>query len=375
MATAEIAYFDRDAGRASFGLELFRQIANSEPQSNILISPVSIGLLLAILYHGAKGATKDEISAALGATDAEDLDRSRRCWLDALRHSGKDVTVELANSLWLQQGITLRREYEQTVKLQFEAWVEVLDLQTEEALRRINEWAGQATSGKIPNVLSEIDPATVQIAASAIWFKGSWLDPFGKKDTCEQTFHAEPGPVLVPFMRQGSHFRYAENEHFQAVALPYEGWRFAMYVFLPKRSLLDLIAQASMANWARWYSSFASRPGTLELPRFTMSCSANLNKSLKALGVSRMFQPNADFSGMGDTPTWVSKITHKSFIEVNEEGTEAAAITIVDSVFGKDIEITPPEPFRMVVDRPFLYAIVDSYTGGILFIGAVNEIG
>lgn len=209
---------------------------------------------------------------------------------------------------------------------------------------------------------------------NAVYFKGSWTVPFDPTATIDRPFHLLDGTEKQqPMMVQQGQYRYAETEQFQAVSLPYGNRRFSMYIFLPKpeSSLSEFQAALAPENWQTWMTQFAQRSGSIEIPRFTFEYSATLNDALEALGMAVAFSDDADFSNLSDTPTAISEVKHKTFIEVNEEGTEAAAVT---SVGIRALSARPAEPpFELRVDRPFFLAIRDDQSGTVLFLGSVVE--
>jgi serpin B len=284
--------------------------------------------------------------------------------------------MALANSLWLQDGIGLNEEYRNYITRRFESEVAEVDLQAPETVVRINEWVNRATHRTIPKILDEINPEAIMIAISAIWFRGRWAEPFEREGTYERRFHPTHGAsVIRKFMWRRGSFSYAENGTFQAVRLMYAGKRFEMDVFLPKKGLANLIEQLDHSNWLDWLHSLSWRPGVVELPRFQVRYSTNLKDALKALGIGSMFEAGrADFSGMGHQGVWTHEVIHRSFVDVDEEGTEAAAVTASKTVFGGEDSPVKARPFHMVVDRPFCFVIWDNFSGTILFMGAVTEI-
>ncbi|MEO0686091.1 MAG: serpin family protein, partial [Cyanobacteria bacterium J06649_11] len=229
--------------------------------------------------------------------------------------------------------------------------------------------------GKISKIVDKIEPDQVLFLLNAIYFKGSWTKEFDQEKTAKFPFYLSSGKEKEhPMMSQSGNYKYYENDKFQAVSLPYgENGRVSFYVFLPKQnSDINYFYQSlNAANWDKWMSQFVKREGSIRLPRFKMDYQATLNDALSALGMEEAFTDSANFSEMGNNLK-ISEVKHKTFLEVNEEGTEAAATTSVG------VQLTsakPPsqQPFEMIVNRPFFCAIRDNQTRSILFMGSIVE--
>jgi serpin B len=243
----------------------------------------------------------------------------------------------------------------------------------------INQWASDQTHGRITGIANGmIDPIyTDLVLANAIYFKGKWLDPFDGKLTKERPFHPTTGAVKnLPMMEMSKKFTYRKGSGYQAVRLPYMGYDLAMYVFLPDpgSNPVKLLQIMNGDNWRRvTMPGFSERDGVVVLPKFKLENMLELNAPLKALGMKTAFNDKADLSGMFSDPHHISEVRQKAFVEVSEEGTEAAAVTGI-AVESMGIEMNPPKPFQMIADRPFLFAIVDVRSEMILFIGVVNNL-
>jgi serpin B len=259
----------------------------------------------------------------------------------------------------------------------FSAKLAGVDFAKPESAQTINDWADTSTHGKIKQVVQwPFPPLTRVILANAIYFKGKWDRPFDKQSTKDHAFNVQPGgtPKQVPTMWQRGHFNYQQGDGFQAVRLPYAGKRLQMYLFLPdtNSSPTKLLADLNADTWRdKILPKFQDKEGTLALPRFKLDYDVRLNDPLKALGMRQAFAVDADFSAMADEPLFVSEVMQKSFVEVNEEGTEAAAVTTV--TMHAQAVFRPEKPFEMIVDRPFLFVIGDDQTRSILFLGVVHD--
>ena len=254
--------------------------------------------------------------------------------------------------------------------------MDALDFTAPRASGIVNAWAEKNTSGRIKNIVPGRLPGdTRMLLANAIYFKGSWDRKFDSKATRERPFHPlSGGQKQVPMMQQSGEFEYQEGNGCQAVRLPYAGRRLAMYVLLPEpgSNVNQLLTTLTDPVWQdQLLRQLQRRKGTIVLPRFKLEYGAELKPPLQAIGMTLPFSRTADFSGMSSSALYLSAVKHKSFVEVNEEGTEAAAATVGIMSLALVRPVTPP--FEMVVDRPFLFAIADNLTRAILFIGVVFE--
>jgi serpin B len=234
----------------------------------------------------------------------------------------------------------------------------------------------QSTGGKTDRIVETITSDQMLFLIDAIYFKGKWTQEFNKKQTAEYPFYLAAGRQKQhPMMSQSGEYRYYENEKFQAVSLPYgENKRLSLYIFLPVKnsSLSAFYKTLNAQNWEKWMTRFRSREGFIRLPRFKMQYDIELKDALAALGMGVAFSDNANFSGISDNNLLIDEVKHKTFVEVNEEGTEAAAVTAV-TLAPPSAVINLEEPFRMIVDRPFFCAIRDNQTGTVMFMGSIVE--
>ncbi len=372
--TADIIQSDNE-----FGLVLFREVVSSDPESdNIFVSPTSIALALAMTYNGAAGETKTAMETALrkeGFT-AEEINSSYKGLIDALVSVDPKVLLEIANSIWYREGFTVLQEFVTINQQYYDARVSSLDFEDAGAPGIINNWVSDNTHDKIKKIVEEINPQTVMYLINAIYFKGIWQTEFKKENTSDGPFYLHGGdPVTVPVMKQTTTLRYTANEVFSMAELPYGQGNFSMLVLLPQTGLSadNIVSELTPGNWDTWMAELTERNIDLELPRFTFEYKNELNNELEAMGMGIAFLDGlADFSKIyGAGGLFISKVLHKSFVEVNEEGTEAAAVTSVEM----ELTSVGPEPqvTEFHVDRPFLFAIREKSTGTILFIGRVNN--
>ncbi|HTV75349.1 MAG TPA: serpin family protein, partial [Candidatus Baltobacteraceae bacterium] len=290
--------------------------------------------------------------------------------------SQNKAILDLADGIWYQAGFHLKPDFIADNRNFFQAALESVDFTSPKSAVVINKWADKATRGEIQNVVQfPFPPQTRVVLANAIYFKGKWENPFDKNNTRPRMFY-QPGGATnqTPMMSQRRNFAYQENAGFQAVRLPYAGGRLEMYLFLPatNSSPQNMLAGFSGENWRDTVlPQFADREGMLVFPKFKLDYDVTLNEPLEQLGMRRAFSPDADFSAMAGEPLFVSEVNQKSFVSVDEEGTEAAAVTTI-MMAGRAI-MEPIRPFEMIVDRPFFFVIADDQTGSILFMGIVEN--
>jgi serpin B len=362
-----------------FAFDLLQQIEKAQPAQNLFLSPYSVSTALQMLGNGAAAQTRTEMQEMLKTKDFSPEDLNASCLkLNHLLLSQPDVTLDLANSIWFEQGLDLKPDFVATSKRFFEAVLAKVDFEKPESADIINNWAEKKTRGKITDVVSfPFSPLTKVVLVNAIYFKGRWATPFNTNATRLRDFHLPDGTTKqTPMMLQVRNFSYQEGDGFQAVKLPYAGGRLEMMLFLPaaNSSPDKLLAGFSGTNWNDVIlPRFSDREGTVVFPKFKLNYDVTLNDPLKAMGMKRAFEPDAaDFSALANQPLFVSLVKQKSFVDVDEEGTEAAAVTTI--TLGRAAMIMSPlPPFQMIVDRPFIFVISDRTTGVILFTGIVND--
>jgi len=361
-----------------FGFKLFSEVRkNDQGEKNIFISPLSVALALAMTYNGASGSTQQAMAKTLElqGINLPEINSSYAAALkQLLDNPDAKVQLNIANSLWANQNFRFAPDFLQRTQDFYQAKVSNLNFQDAAAPNIINNWVKENTSGKITKIVETIQPDAVLFLINAIYFKGKWSKEFDKNKTAQYPFYITSGRQKQhPMMSQDGNYKYYESKQFQAVSLPYgKDGKFSFYIFLPKQNsnLNAFYQNLNVENWEKWMTQFNKQKGFIRLPRFKTEYDVTLNDALKTLGMKEAFSSNANFSGMGKNLT-ISEVKHKTFGEVNEEGTEAAAATsvgIVATAFRQE-----PEPFRMIVDRPFFSAIRDNQTGSVLFMGSIIE--
>ncbi|AFY34357.1 serpin family protein [Calothrix sp. PCC 7507] len=360
-----------------FGFKLFSEVLkNNSSEKNVFISPSSVAIALAMTYNGASGSTQQVMAKTLElqGMDLQAINSGYKRLKNLLENPEAKVQLTIANSLWADKDASFRSDFLQKAQDFYQAKVTTLNFQNAEAPNIINNWVKENTNGKINKIVGAVEPEQVLFLINAIYFKGQWSNAFDKSKTTAYPFYLTSGKQKQhQMMPQNGEYQYQETEQFQAVSLPYgKDGKISFYIFLPKpnSNLKALQQNLNSENWEKWMTQFKKREGFIRLPKFKTDYEVTLNDALKALGMEEAFSSKADFSGMGKNLA-ISQVKHKTFVEVNEEGTEAAASTSVGIVATSLRE--KPEPFRMIVDRPFFCAIRDRTTGSVLFMGSIVD--
>jgi len=363
-------------GNTAFGLELYARL--KETQGNLFFSPHSISTALAMTYAGARGQTEAEMARVLHFSLSQD--RLHRAFAKLEELCGSDASrgyrLSVANALWVQQGDRLLDEFLELTRANYGAGLREVDFRraTEQARRTINLWVEEQTQGKIRDLLKpdDVDPLTALVLTNAIYFKGHWRWKFDARETRDGPFTVSPGrQVPVPMMRQKGEFRLGRGNGVQLLELPYAGDDLSMIVLLPTEldGLAELEKMLTADNLSRWLATLRDREITVVLPRFEMTVRFDLSQVLRSMGMSTAFSGAADFSGItGNRDLFISKVLHKAFVGVDEEGTEAAAAT---GVVMKRTSVPPV--FR--ADHPFVFLIRHNPTGAVVFVGRLVNPG
>lgn len=354
------------------GFRLLSWLIEQEAETNVFISSFSVAIALAMIYNGAEGKTKEALTDLLGLTgfglsQINEVNAGLMSMQDGI---DPKVQLAIANSIWVCNGITPYPEFIQQIKDFYAGEVTSLDFSHLDAADVINNWVADKTRGKIRKLVtpSLVSPA-ILILINAIYFKGLWVNRFDKARTTERDFHRPDGSRKpCPMMWQSGHYDYYETSEFQAVSIPYGAGRISMYIFLPKEtySIGDFRKVLTPKNWQEWMGGFDKTNGDIMLPRFRLEYEQDLLRGLVALGGDEIAE--VGFTRIGAGPLVISNVIHKTVIEVNEEGTEAAAATAVVMIRG-----IPPKSFTITVDRPFFTAIRDNMTGALLFTGFILD--
>lgn len=361
-----------------FGFELFKKVYESETEyENIMVSPLSVSLALAMTYNGAEGDTKTAMEKTLKVygLSTDDINQSYQHLVAALRSLDPKVLLEIANAIFYRDDLVVEDDFVTTNKNYYDAEVAALDFGSPSALQTINGWVAEKTHDKIKTILNQIKPNEIMFLLNAIYFKGVWQTEFDPENTRELPFYPDNGTtVMAETMQRLGTVNYVSNELFSAVELPYGQGNYNMLVFLPhdNKSVRDIVDQLDKDNWATWLGSFEETENVdMKIPRLKYEYEIKLNDVLTDMGMGIAFGAGADFTGINRAGgIYIGYVKHKTFIEVNEEGTEAAAVTVVAM---ERLSTGGTQNIPFIVNRPFLYAITEKDTGAILFIGTVKN--
>jgi len=363
-------YSDIVAANNGFAIDFYARAA-AEEGANIVFSPWSISTAFAIAHEGAMGETRDEITGVFGFPDEKHV-QFRAAMADMNRPDAQHK-LSVANSLWLAEWFEPREAYVETARTHYDSLVERVDFATPAAAETINGWVEDNTGGKIQEVLppGSTDASTALVIANAVYFKGIWENTFSKKSTNEDgSFWVTPDrEVPVPMMYIKDRFAHAETDTYQILEMPYVGDRISMLVLLPnERGGIGALEESlSVENIEEQRADLERKKLKVFFPRFSLDVSYDLKDGLSGMGMTSIFDADrADLSGIaGDGQLHVSDAIHKAFINVNERGTEAGAVTsMLHTTSG-------PPTFR--ADHPFVFVIQDKETGSILFIGRLSD--
>jgi len=361
----------------NFGIDLFLRVAADEDEDkNLMISPLSASIALTMAYNGADGNTASQMKSMLGYADdltPEDINESYLNLLDQLLNADESVKLSIANALFYKLGFSIKSPFLNTLTTSFDADVEGLNFSNPSSVDVINQWAFDNTNGKIEKVIEEISPDAAMFLMNALYFKGSWTTMFDKNSTTDMPFYLSDGSqVNAPFMNGEINVLSYEDEKVRVLEIPYGRKNFSMVIALPQEDLQSYLQHFTPEHWATitsqldgeqdWYSS------TVIMPKFSFDYETYFNDALMAMGMTDAFSPfHADFSAISDTSIFISFVKQNTFIDVNEEGTEAAAVTTI----GFETTTAGPQPF--VVNKPFVFAIRERTTNTLMFIGKVEN--
>ena len=371
------------AANNEFAIGLYKELRTQE--DNLFLSPYSIRTALALAYTGARGGTARQMSEVLRFPEGQsDLYRAFRAFDEALAsyRDGGAIEIDIANALWRQKGFQLLKGFLEVMDTEYRAALFEADFAgaPKKACRAINRWVSDKTHGKIPNLVSpeNFHALTRLVLANAIYFSGKWKLPFDEHETSLSSFHWASGEshirqeVTVPLMKQEATFGYAEFDGFQALEMPYVGDKLSMVIFLPAATAgwIEFEKRMSAPDLSRWIQALRSESVNVHIPKFQFESLFELAEVLEKMGMGDAFNlDQADFSGM--TPekhVGISNVIHKAMVEVDEAGTRAAAVTVVEVEMECTGMILTPV---FMADHPFVFVIRDVSSGAILFMGRV----
>jgi len=354
-----------------FGFNLFKEISKTEKDKNVIISPLSVSTAFGMALNGANGETYDQMKYVLGLESLlqNDINKSYQSLDGFLKGIDNKVAFNSANSIWYSDIFSVEKIFLDVNMKYFNAEVTEADFSNPATLNEINDWVNRTTNYKIDKIIEEIDAGVVMYLINAIYFKGTWKYRFDKNSTHDDFFHVTANQTVpCKMMTQKNNFPYFGNTNYEAVKLPYGNGSYNMMILLPRDidDVENLVEEFSIEELNHIKNNLQARELTLSLPKFKLEYERTMNDDLINLGMNNAFIPGkADFTkitkGGG---IYISEVKHKTFIEVNEEGTEAAAVTSIE------IELTSTGNY-LRIDRPFLFIIYEEDTNTILFIGKI----
>jgi len=353
-----------------FGLKMYGVIQQKNAEKNICVSPFSIRTALSLVANGTAGEDQKEILRALDLSD-NDLLTLNEEYLNLsnyLIQADPKITFETANSFWYQNGIKIKTLFRNDLNDYYHAEVFPVDFSSPSTLTLMNNWVSDKTHGKIKEIIKVIPPNTVMNLTNAIYFNGEWTYKFDRKQTKPWYFDKiDRTQVLMTAMRNNQAYRYYEHPSWFGLEMPYGDGTWAMYAFMPHQKVcLDKLTNWLIGNWNQIRTQFKpDKPILVYFPEFKIENDFKLETLLPMLGINRVFEPGANFSRMMNEPCFISTIIHKTYIDVNEDGTEAAGVTSAWAMTGS--------PSGLFFDHPFTYVIAERNTGLILFVGQVMD--
>ena len=380
ISVGSVEYYDTAAANNAFAFDMYSQLAQLETgdKKNVFFSPHSISAAMAICYEGAEDTTKEQISNVFYfPTNKTVLKVRLKEMNDKINSDADDYELETANALWVQEGYPIKEQYVFNVKNYYEGEVTNLDFvgKREDSRDTINEWVEDKTNDKIKDLVPEgsINENKRIIITNAIYFNGKWEHEFDKEMTGKKTFYPSKGEETpVDMMYMSSNFNYGENSKAKIIELPYKGNSLSMYIVLPKdNNITEFETDFTVNDYTELKNNMDSI-GDVEtsIPKFKFETKTELSNSLVEMGIMDAFNLNrANFSGISDEPLVISEVIHQAFIDVQEEGTEAAAATMVEVTCSCAMD---SEPKEFKADHPFMFFIEDKRTKCILFIGKVE---
>jgi len=359
----------------NFTWNMFKE--NSKNKGNMMISSVSIYTALAMTLNGADGDTKAamlETLSAKGITE-EDLNTGMKAWIRSITNEDRIAKLNIANSIWYRNGFEADETFLQKNADYYFASIKSLDFSKKDSVNIINDWVKDSTNGTIDKIIDNINDDTMMYLINAIYFKGDWKDQFKANNTYKQSFNTSTGAVDTDFMHRSGNVDYLNGDGVTGVVLPYLDEQFAFVALLPEEGKTpgDLIDDFNAMKLINLLKNRKETNIDLSIPKFESRYEDSLNDELSKLGMEITFDPNvADFSSMSKSHNkelFISDVKHKTFIRVDEKGTEAAAVTSVEM----NTTSMPIEVQKLVFDRPFIYGIVDVTTGIPLFMGIMEN--
>jgi len=358
-----------------FAFNMFREVWGLSNQPNTFFSPLSLNMALGMLYNGASGETRAEMAKVLGMADftETEINDYYQKISQALQKIDPLTDISIANSIWYSEGFTVKKPFIEINQKYFDAVVNPLNFNRLDAANIINKWCADKTNDKIKEIIqSPIQGDVMMYLINALYFKSKWQFEFDKRNTKLDDFTKDQNQKKkVNMMEQTKTLPYYADQYMQCVEMPYGNQSFSMIAILPANNMnIDqLINHLDDVTWQKVVNNLQEQNVWLKLPRFKIECELPLNRPVQIVGMKRIF--DGGFTNISNRPLFVSDIKQKTFVEVNEEGTEAAAVSSI-SIRTVSITVTP-ERIPFFANRPFLYIIKEKSTGVILFIGRMDD--
>jgi len=357
-----------------FAFDLLKKTITGSGETNVFVSPLSVSIALGMAWNGANGTTKAEMETALkmsglSVTDINDYYKVMQTSLPTIDPTTK---LSIANSLWYRSGFEVKPDFLKVNTDYFNAYVKELDFSKTWAVDTINNWCSKKTNTLIPSIINEIPDNAVMYLMNAVYFKGIWQKQFEKKNTSLLPFTNDAGSqVNVNMMALKDTFAYTQTNNAQYLEMPYGNKAFGMTVILPSGNMTttDVLNSLTVENWNATLNSLTMKEVMVYMPRFKTTNTFKLNSVLQNMGMKLAFSDFADFSNISNNPLQISEVIHKTYVTVDEEGTEAAAVTSIG------ISVTSvPQYIIFSVNKPFIFVIREKSTGVILFIGKMGNV-
>ncbi|MBE0677053.1 MAG: serpin family protein [Bacteroidales bacterium] len=358
-----------------FGIELFTRVASGEPE-NLMLSPLSASTALTMLLNGCDGDTYEQLKGTLkfpADLTISDINEAYNSLITQLLEADPKVTFSLANAVFYRNEFSVKPAFLSIMNVDYDAYLRGLDFSLTSALTTINKWASDNTNGKIPKVLDEISADAVMFIMNALYFKGDWSFQFDKTKTQDRPFFPESsGQINVSTMNGEVGAKVVSGTGFAAIEMPYGRTNFTMIAIVPEGALTGFMSGFNYLLWSDITGDLDELDEfgktVVYMPKFTFDYETFLNQQLQAMGMTDAFDPSlADLSGISDANIYVSFVKQNTFVAVDEEGTEAAAVTTI----GVEVTSFPPQPRQFIIDKPFIFAIRERTTNTLLFIGQV----
>ena len=371
--TTQLTASDREIARETnkFSLKLFAHIYKEEKgNDNNFLSPLSASLTLSMAANGASGSTRDQMYATLGFTgaEAEKINAYQQKTIKRLSSLDPErVTLNIANSMWVNENFNIKKEFKKSNTQFYDATIKNIRF-NQAAVKAINDWCAQKTEGKISEIIKEIDPMAQLYLINALYFNSRWTTVFHKERTKEEEFTKESGEkIKVQMMHQNTKIPYYEDENIQMAAKPFGDEYYEMLFILPREGVtMDRCVELLEENLDTWNKAREKEEVNLSVPRYKANYGTSLKKTLQSMGMGEAFTAKANFDALSKEALYIGDVLQKTFVKVDEEGAEAAAVTSVSLM---TMAAGPPQPKNMVLNRPFIYIIRERGAGNILFIG------